>query len=106
MFADLGHSILPTIFKIKSFEDLHQTILRALDMKIDPVDLDKYVTVLEENTFDFDWLDFVLRCHKRFYYDGNLVDVEIDHSEMEKFLNDEKNTLERLADEHLKKLSD
>lgn len=105
MFADLGHSILPSIFKIKSFDDLHQTILKALDTKINPIDLDKYATVLEENTFDFDWLDFVLKCHKRFYYDGNLVDVEIDSSEMEKFLTDEKVILEKLSDEHLKKLS-
>lgn len=104
MFADLGYSILPSIFKIKSFDDLPQAILNALDTKINPVDLDKYLSVLEENTFDFDWINFVLKCHKRFYYDGNLVDVEISSSEMERFLNEEKSTLEKLSDEHIKKM--
>lgn len=103
MFADLGYSILPSIFKIKSFDDLPQTILEALHTKVNSVDLDKYLSVLEENTFDFDWIDFVLKCHKQFYYDGNLVDVEISSSEMEKFLNEEKSILEKLADEHIKK---
>ncbi|WP_268544138.1 hypothetical protein [Candidatus Nitrosotenuis cloacae] len=103
MFADLGYAILPSIFKIKSFDDLTQTILKALDTKINPIDLDKYLSVLEENTFDFDWIGFVLKCHKQFYYDGNLVDVEIDPSKMEKFLNDEKPILEKLADQYIKK---
>jgi len=105
MFADLGYAILPSIFKIKSFDDLSSTILRALDTKVNPVDVDKYVTALENVAFDFDWLGFVRKCHNRFYYDGNLVDVEINQSDMEQFLEEEKIPLTKLSDEHIKKLN-
>jgi len=104
MFADLGYAILPSIFKINSFDDLPNTVLQALETKINPVDLDKYVTALEDASFDFDWLGFVRKCHKRFYYDGNLVDVEIDPFNMEQFLNEERASLEKLANIHIQNL--
>jgi len=104
LFADLGYAILPSIFKIKSFDDLPNTILNALVTKVNPVDVDKYVTALEDAAFDFDWLGFVRKCHKHFYYDGNLVDVEINQSDMEKFLEEEKISLTKLTEEHIKKL--
>jgi len=105
MFADLGYSILPSILTVKSFNDLPDAILKALTTKVDPVDVDKYVTALEDAAFDFDWLGFVRKCHRRFYYDGNLVDVEIDPMEMEKFLSEEASALANLADEHIKKIN-
>jgi len=105
MFADLGYSILPSILRVKSFDELHGAILSALKIKVNLVDVDKYVTALEDITFDFDWLGFVRKCHKQFYYDGNLVDIEIDPAVMRKFLIDEKIILEKLADEHIKKMT-
>ncbi|NDF25823.1 MAG: hypothetical protein EB149_07590 [Thaumarchaeota archaeon] len=105
MFANLGYAILPSIFKINSFDNLSNTISQALKTKINPIDLDKYVTALEDASFDFDWLGFIRKCHKRFYYDGNLVDVEIDPLNMEQFLNEEGSTLEKLADIHIQNLT-
>ena len=104
MFTDLGYSILPSIFKVKSLDDLPKTIKLALETNVNHSDLDKYVTALEENSFEFDWLDFIMRYQKIFFHDGNLVDVDIEQKKMALFLEKEKTILDKLADEHIKKI--
>ena len=104
LFANLGYSLLPSIYKLNCLEDLPNAIRLSINKKVSSIDLDKYVTVLEENSFDFDWLGFVLRCFKEFFYDGILVDVNINPSQMQHFLEQEKDILDKLANEHIKKI--
>lgn len=104
MFADLGYTILPSVFQIKSFDDLPQTIRRALNTKISHIDLDRYVTVLEESLFDFNWMDFIVKYQQKFFYNGNLADAEINVKDMREFLEEQKTVLVKLADQHIDKI--
>ena len=59
---------------------------------------------MEENSFIFDYFGFQVNYFKHFYFDGNLVDVEISESHMDEFLIKEKQNLENLAQEFKKKV--
>ena len=54
MIADMGFLVLPSIQKLTSLEELPAIIRKGLDMKVNSDDLDRYVTILDENSFDFD----------------------------------------------------
>ena len=53
---------------------------------------------------NFNYLEFQVSYFKHFYFDGNLVDVEISESHMKEFLINEKQNLENLAQEFKKKV--
>ena len=60
--------------------------------------------MIEENSFDFDILDFQMKYLNQFYFSGNLVDVSIDEKQMELFLSDNEQILQKLASEFIKKI--
>lgn len=105
LFANLGYSILPSIYKLNCLEDLPNAIHSSLNKTVSAIDLDKYMTSMEDNSFDFNILDFVSRYYQKFFYNGNLINVDIDQSKMQQFLEEEQNILDKLADEHIKKIS-
>ena len=76
----------------------------SLEQKIDPSIIGKYIDILEENSFIFDYLGFQISYYEHFYFGGNLVDVEISESHMKEFLINEKQNLENLAQEFKKKV--
>ena len=59
---------------------------------------------MEENSFIFDYLGFQISYLKHFYFDGNLVDVEILEFQMKEFLDNEKQNIENLAQEFKKRI--
>ena len=79
-------------------------IENSLEKKAEPDYVGKYFDILEENSFIFDYFGFQVNYFKHFYFDGNLVDVEISESHMEEFLINEKQNLENLAQEFKKKV--
>ena len=66
--------------------------------------VEKYLEILNQNSFDFDILSFETSYQNRFYMNGNLVDVEFNESDFEKFLNEHKTELETVAKEFNKKI--
>ena len=83
---------------------MRELIEDSLEKKVDPNYVGKYFDILEENSFVFDYLGFQVSYLKHFYFDGNLVDVEISESQMKEFLINEKQNLENLAQEFKKKI--
>ena len=104
IFADLGYSILPSVSKLNSIEELPKLISESLTKKVDSQDLEKYITTLHENSFEFDVMGFETKYNEFFYHDGDYLDVPIQESKMKQFLENEKNVLETLASEYLKKI--
>ncbi len=105
IFADLGYGILPSVTKINSLDNLTNIISTALTKKVEVSDLDKYISLLEDNSFNYDYLEFELAFHKEFYHGGNLVDVEISEDKMLSFLKKHEETLEFLAKQYIKKIN-
>jgi hypothetical protein len=104
LFADLGYKLLPSVYKLNRLEELPDAIKTSLAKNVDVSALDKYLTLIENNSFDFDYLDFELNYHRWFYYGGHLVDVDISTEKMELFLSKYSTILGKLAMEHIKKI--
>lgn len=92
------------LFKVKDLEDLPDTIRKALECKIDIEELNKYIAWIEENTFDFNHNRYLLDLWNKFYFGGNLVNVNIPVEDMMKFLNDRSTELNTVSNAHLKEI--
>lgn len=105
VFVDTAFSTLPSVFRLKSLEDLPNTINQALKTKVDAKDLSEYVSYVEEMSFDFDFDGLVQIIADSFYYSGSLVDVEIPINKMEIFLKTHAQKFEILASEFIKQIN-
>lgn len=104
IMQDLGYAILPSVTRIKSIEDLPEAIHLSLQQKVNLVDLDKYITLIDENAFEFDYYGFIIDYHNHFYYNGNLVNVEISLEKMISFILKHENSFDLVSDEFIKKI--
>ena len=104
MIADLGYHVLPSIQKLTSLDELPLMIRNGLKMTVNSDDLDRYVTVLNENSFDFNLPDYFTKEANFFRYGGNFHDVTITNEKMKIFLLENKDLFEILTNEHIKKL--
>ena len=104
-FIDLNFSLLNSVDTITNLAELPKMIENSLSKKIDPSDLDRFVTLLEKSTTNFDYADFLTKFKKEFFYNGNLVDVEIPETKMKSFLEKNGVLLDTLADAHIKKIN-
>ena len=103
-FADNDYTLIPSISRLKSKDELSELIEGSLEKNVDPNFVQKYFDILEESSFIFDYFGFQLSYLKYFYFDGNLVDVEISMSQMEEFLINQKQKIEDLVQEFKKKI--
>ena len=105
VFADTIYTLLPSVHRIREIENLHNVIHTCLSEKVNSSDLDKFLVLLEEETFDFDLRGFNAKILTHFFNDGQLIDREISEEIMVKFLTNNKKTLEKLSLEYIKKLN-
>jgi hypothetical protein len=104
VMADLGYTILPSVQKLDSIENLSNLIKNGLDMKVEANDLNKYLTILEEHSFDFDLKDYEMKEANFLRYGGSFHDTIITNKKMKIFLDETKNIINPLVDEYIKKL--
>ena len=104
IFSDLGYSILPSVEKLTSIHDLSKTIHFSLKKIVNPSDLDKYLILLDDQSFDFDLLEFEMKEHDYFYYGSILADVDITTKKMEAFLEQNQSQIDLLSSEFEKKI--
>jgi hypothetical protein len=104
-FIDLNYSLLDSVKTLNNYDELAELIKQSLSQKIESTSLDQFLTLLEKNTTNFDWADFQIKCGEEFYFNGNLVDVEISETKMKLFLEKNSLTLNVLADAHIKKMN-
>lgn len=105
IFGDMLYSLLPSVHKINSLQEIPRAIRQSLRKDVNTSDLDKYLTFIENISFDFDIAAYENKELKHFYAGGILVDVEISSSAMQSFLNENKSIFDTLTSEYVKKLS-
>jgi len=105
VFSNPDYTMLPSVFQIKDIEDLPKKIRYALDIDPDVKNLDKYLTLIEENTFDFDWFGLLIDIRTHFYSKKIPFDTNIAEKNMELFLKDNKKKLISLSTEFLKRIN-
>ena len=101
---EMDYSMLPSVDFVQDVHTLHEKIKVSLKKVVSSDDLDRFMQLYEKNSFEFDYMDFVSRYQASFYYNGNLLDAEIEEEKMERFLEDNKKDLKQLTDEHIKKI--
>jgi len=106
IFNDLRYSLLPSVTRLKSIDDLPNIINQCINKKVNPDDVNKFIQLMESVTIDFNWQSFTAKFDDYFYYGGSLFDVEISESDMTIFLKNNKNVLEKLASNHVKKMNE
>ena len=106
IFNDLRYSLLPSVTRLKSIDDLPNIINQCINKKVNLDDVNKFIQLMESVTIDFNWQAFIAKFDDYFYHGGSLFDVEISESDMTIFLKNNKNVLEKLASNHVKKMNE
>ena len=104
VFAEHAYSILPSVYTIESLDELPKAIRISLNKKVNEEDLDRYISLFDEHSFEFDQHGFHTMEHDYFFYGGHLIDVDISDSKMEQFLQTNKSEFEKITNAFLKKL--
>ena len=104
IMSDMGFSILPSIQKINSLEELPLKIRDGLGMKVNSDDLDKYLSVLEEHSFELDLKEYEINEANFFRHGGNFHDTEITDEKMQLFLENSKTFFEILTNKYIEKI--
>jgi len=104
VFGNVLYKILPSVTKVQEIEKLPELIKESLKIKVKSSDLEKFLALLMENTFDFDMVEFSRLISEKFYHDASLVDVNIEKLKIEDFINENSKLIEILGLEHIKKI--
>ena len=105
LFSDFSYSILPSVYQLKSIDELPTAIRQSLDKKVNPNDVAKYLNLLEANSFDFDLIGFDLDYHNYFYHGGHLIDTDIPEEKARQFIKKHESAFDTLSDEFIKKIN-
>jgi len=104
VFGDPMYSSLPFVHKVDNIKNLPHLIRTSLESKVDLDKLTDFVNLLEENSFEFEWMEFTSSVQRSFFMNGNLIDTQISDKTMEKFQKANEEILLPLIDEHIKRI--
>lgn len=104
VFVDTDFSILPSVYKLNSIEELPNAIRLSLKKSIDITPLQKYVNFIENNSFLLDDFKLLQESDRMFYYGGFLQDVYLKDDDVISFLEKFESDFQLLALEHIKKI--
>jgi hypothetical protein len=101
VFADTSFSSLPSVHRVKSFEKLSETIRTHLDSKVDFDALNNYINLVEQNSFEFNFLNIFNDFSNIFSDEFNTARSTFSESKMNIFLENHKSEFSKLADKHI-----
>ena len=104
IFSDYGYSILPSVHKLQSIDELPSAIRSSLRNKVNANDVDRYLNLFNSHSFDFDILGFESDVHNNFFYGGELADTEFTEVQVRQFIKKYESTFDTLADKYMKKI--
>ncbi len=104
VFADVGYSMLSSIYRLRNVEELPQVINKMISMKVETTSLECYLDHVENNSFNCDLTSLYIKFNNYFYEEFNSIKNEIDDSKMESFLDTNRKELGNIALEHIKKI--
>ena len=106
IFADLDYSILPSVHKIKAIDELPFAIKTSLKKDVKLSDLNYYINLIEENSFELNFTSIDTDFDHNFHYGGFLADIEIPIEKMRFFLERHSADFDKIAAECIKKIHD
>ena len=85
-------------------DELSSMIKTALNTKVKSEDLDRYISLLENEIFNFDTFELVSDLKDELFLSGNLHDNSISESQIMKIIKKHESLLKNLTDQHIKKI--
>lgn len=104
IFSDTIYSKLSCVSRVSNLEKLPEIIDNALKIKVNSDEIDKFLTLIENNSFEFDWHGFNILQTNTFFYDGHLLDTEIDEYTARKFLKEHDQIVENISNQFMNKI--
>jgi hypothetical protein len=101
-FGDNNYNGLPSIYRINSLEDLPKVIRVWIEKKVDPSEVESFLHYVNNNSFIYDPLELL---DTEEFFSSLLSNLKFSKSEMEIYLNKNKLIFDKLAIEHIKKLT-
>ena len=83
IFADVNYSSLPSVYRLRSLEDLPNAIRESLKKEVKLSDVNDFINLLDRNSFPFNNTELSIKINDEFFYDGYLFDTEIDNKKAE-----------------------
>lgn len=105
VFDDVLYSLLPSVFRVKSYECLTDIIQQALKTKVSISDLNKYVNAVLDNSFNFDYIGINTKIAKRTPNSDYVPDIELEEKDVVKILEDIQDDINILGSEYIKKIN-
>ena len=66
-FVDLNYSILPSVTTLKNPHELPALIRESLKKGVNPLDLNRYLSLLERNSSEFNYTDFTAKLSYQYF---------------------------------------
>jgi len=105
--VETDYSSLPSVYTLKSLNELPHAIRTSLKKTVNTEDLNKYVKMVNANSFEYDKTilnsDFYNRFFDRSYV---IMEKEIESDEMKLFLRDHDSIYQKLALEFIKNIKE
>ncbi|MBC8250760.1 MAG: hypothetical protein H8E89_04160 [Candidatus Nitrosopelagicus sp.] len=105
VFVNRGYTLLPSVNIVKDISCLPQLIRDSLKIKTNVIDLDKYVSLLDKNSFEFSWMEFATLFKNKFYHQGGLVDVDISETKIKIMIKNLESNFQELTKAHINKIN-
>ena len=86
VFTNTDFSVLPFVFHVEDFKNLKETIKIALDSEVSFDHLKKYISYVNENSFEFDYLTIRADFNNIIYYPGFLGKIDISEDHVKQFI--------------------
>ena len=102
VFADTIFSRLSSVEVVKNLNNLPEMITKSLQKNVNLDELNKFISIIEKNSFLFDWNTYTRDVLAKFYLKGNLTDIKIEENLMKEFLREKDDELHDLAGEFIK----
>ena len=105
VFGNAPYSILPSVYKVGSIEELPKLVRTALKTPVNPLYLQKYLKLIEDRSVDFDFMDYEIKRNRHFYSGSILSDVVISEDSVKRFFENNREYFEQLAKAHLVRIN-
>ena len=104
VFSDVIYSSLPSVYRLKSLEELPMAIKESLKKEVKLSDVNEFVNLLDRNSFTFNNTEWSIKINNEFFYDGYLFDTKINPKNAEEFIRKNQEYFQILNAQYVKKI--
>ena len=104
VFSDVIYSSLPSVYRLKSLEELPMAIKESLKKEVKLSDVNEFVNLLDRNSFPFNNTELSIKINNEFFYDGYLFDTKINPKNAEEFIRKNQEYFQILNAQYVKKI--